>query len=598
MGQNEENHDVYNNLTETIPGKKAPAKGKWTVYLLFCCLTACMGSFNFGYNIGALNLPTPLIKDFYAKKYYQAQYFDVLDQFQIKEKSYLAEAHKIEEAKQQVLEGSLNATVDVDLVESSKSLLKAVNEDLVVGLNLTRAQILNNTKTELDAHRKSLAIAKGKIDDTNTFLWAITNSLFVFGGMFGAFGSKYVLQFFGRKKGILFHYIFSTLASILALVAPYFNLPEFIMASRFLFGLQGGMMCGLIPTYLNEVAPAALRGSCGVINQLFITIGILFAQTLGFRQLLGTQDMWQYILAFPLIPSVLGGLVLLFFFSETPKALLLTNRDEESTRTVLQRLRNKTDVDDEIEEIVAESKESSGSEGISFKELFTIKQYRWPLLTAILLNLTQQLCGINAIFFYSDGIFRRASIKGEHIQYAIFATGFINVLCTIAVVPLIEKVGRKPLLVYPMCLMIVDFLCLTVCLIFQSSSIIFSYLSIMCIIVFICCFAVGLGPIPFIYATEVFGQEARGAALAACMTTNWIANLILSLTFEYLAKILTDYVFLIFLVIVLAAVIVIIKKVPETKNKNVEEIIAHFSGIKLSNNDGAGNKLMLNSSKI
>lgn len=566
MGQGEENH-VYNNLTEALDKKPNP-KAKWTVYLALCCLTACMGSFNFGYNIGCLNLPTPLIKDFFTSRFDPVYFSENLE--------YREQLNKFTQARL-----SLNPDSNVT--------------DLVSGLNITQQE------ADLDVIRVKLDPSAKVVDKHNTFLWTVTNSLFVFGGMFGAFSSKYVLEFFGRKKGLLFHYIFSTLGGMASLIAPQFTSPYvaigLIMVSRLLFGVQGGMMCGLVPTYLNEVAPNALRGSCGVINQLFITIGICISQVLGFRQLLGTKDLWEYILAFPLIPSLFGGFVLLFFFSETPKALLITNKDEDATRLVLQRLRNSTDVEDEIEEILKESKESTSDSAVGFKELFTERDYRWPLITALTLQLTQQLSGINAIFFYSDGIFRRAKIPDEHIQYAIFSTGFINVICTIAVVPLIEKLGRKPLLTYPMGLMLATFVALTACLIWQEVSIYISYLSIFFIILFICCFAVGLGPIPFVYASEVFRQEARGAALATCMTLNWISNLLLSLTFEYLAQFLGSYVFLVFFVIISFGLFMIITKVPETKNKSTEEIIANFNNRKLDVDDATG-RPMLATSKV
>lgn len=125
---------------------------------------------------------------------------------------------------------------------------------------------------------------------------------------------------------------------------------------------------------------------------------------------------------------------------------------------------------------------------------------------------------------------------------------------------------------------------------------IFSYLSIVCIIVFIMCFAVGLGPIPFLYVAECFRQDARSAALAICMFTNWVANLVLTLTFPYLAQLLANYVFLVFTVIVGIAVIVILKKVPETKGRSTEEIMAHFQGRKVPKYTGdESGKLMANS---
>ena len=210
--------------------------------------------------------------------------------------------------------------------------------------------------------------------------------------------------------------------------------------------------------------------------------------------------------------------------------------------------------------MVHESGDSKSDEHVSLKQLFTLKELRWPLLTGLALQLAQQLCGINAVFFYSESIFRRAAIQDEHIQYAVFATGLINVICTIVCVPLIDKLGRKPLLVYPMFVIIVDFLLLTAFLILQPNDKIYSYLSIVCIIIFIVCFAVGLGPIPFIYVAECFKQDSRSAALAICMFTNWVANLVLTLTFPYMTVYISKYYFLVFTVIVAITLAIIIKK--------------------------------------
>jgi hypothetical protein len=105
------------------------------------------------------------------------------------------------------------------------------------------------------------------------------------------------------------------------------------------------------------------------------------------------------------------------------------------------------DIDAELDEMRQEAENSAKanatSETISLTQLFTIKELRWPLITGIILQLTQQLCGINAIFFYSEGIFRNAGIQPEFIQYAIFSTGAVNVVMTIVCVPLIDRLGRK-----------------------------------------------------------------------------------------------------------------------------------------------------------
>ena len=135
---------------------------------------------------------------------------------------------------------------------------------------------------------------------------------------------------------------------------------------------------------------------------------------------------------------------------------------------MLRKLRG-TDIVTEIELMKLESNSSSSSsdDTISIVQLFSLSELRWPLFTGLILQLTQQFCGINAIFFYSNGIFERATIQSEHIQYAIFATGVINVICTIVCVPLIDRLGRKPLLLVPMSFMVVNFILLTIFLYFK-----------------------------------------------------------------------------------------------------------------------------------
>ena len=215
-----------------------------------------------------------------------------------------------------------------------EALLNSSETSHVTKLDELKKEIpnLESWLKETDEELKALEVSIQNVAELNNHLWTLTNTLFVVGGMVGAFTSKYVAEFLGRKKGILFHYIFVVVGSVLVIVAPYVNSPECVIVSRFLFGVQGGMCCGLIPTYLSEISPVALRGATGVMHQLCVTIGILVAQLLGFRQLMGVESLWHFLLGLPIIPAVLGGLVLMIFFSETPRALLTTNKDEDAAR--------------------------------------------------------------------------------------------------------------------------------------------------------------------------------------------------------------------------------------------------------------------------
>lgn len=583
MTTNDDNNEVYHNLTE-YSRKDGTPPAKFTAYLLLCCVTAAAASFIFGYNIGATNLPTPLIKEFYARKY-SSPYYE-------KEKNYFKSLNDLKQLETRIEE--IQSETNLSVIKTWEKEWTEKNLTKEQHLEKTKEQI-NGTKLKLKENKESLDKGLEKVESLNKHLWTITTALFVVGGMVGAFTSKYVCDYFGRKKGILFHHIFTIIGAVLVFIAPLVNSPECMIISRFVYGIQGGMSCGLIPTYLSEISPAELRGATGVVHQLGITVGILVSQTLGFRQILGVPSLWHYLLAIPIIPGILGVVCLLLFFPESPRALLINNRDEDSARKALHRLRNSTNVDAELDQIRQESRETKSDEAISLKDLFVLPELRWPLITGLVLQLTQQLCGINAIFFYSESIFTNAKIPSENIQYAVFATGFINVIMTLVCIPLIDKLGRKPLLVYPMLIIVVDFILLTIFLTLNKDGkdITFSYLSIACIIIFIMCFAVGLGPIPFIYVAECFRQEARSTALAICMFTNWVANLVLTLTFPYLADLLQSYVFIVFTIIVGIAVVVIFKKVPETKGRSVDQIMAHFSGKKPLYDESSG-KLMPN----
>lgn len=580
--------EVYNRLSNEAPSS---SNQKWTGYLIACCIVTSMASFVFGYNIGVINLPTPLVKEFYSKRYFN-EFHDALRGYNAKEAAWQAGNKGIEALKTQIEMFKLKSANSSSSPDPNKIVYNNMTaSELMVFIANKTAELAGGRKL-LDAGKLKLDEGQVKVENGETILWTLTTSIFVVGGTIGALTSKYVAEFFGRKKGLLFHHIFVFVGAILSIIAPYINSPECVIVGRFLFGIQGGMACGLVPTYLNEISPSKLRGRTGVIHQLCLTCGILISQILGFRQLLGTAPYWNILIGLPIIPSLIGCILLFLIFPESPT--LLVAKNEEEARKALKKLRNSKDVNNEIEEIrLLYSKDSSSSSSsVSIVELFTNSDFRWPLITGLVLQLAQQLCGINAIFFYSESIFLSAKIEPLQIQYAVVLTGIVNVCSTLIVVPLIDKLGRKPLLVYPMALMIIDFIALTILLVFKEKSIILSYLSIVCIIIFILCFAVGLGPIPFIYVAECFRQEARSTALAVCMGTNWLANLVLTLTFPYIVKLLGSYTFLVFTVIVALALAVIVKKVPETKGRSIEEIEQELNPKAARRNAESNKKLM------
>jgi len=196
------------------------------------------------------------------------------------------------------------------------------------------------------------------------------------------------------------------------------------------------------------------------------------------------------------------------------------------------------------------------------------------MLTTVVLQLAQALSGINAVFFYSSKMFAKAGIKSHLIPYANIGTGLINVIATIVSLSLIDKLGRKVLIVYPMAVMVVVFGVLTVLIRMNENrnDATLGLITVIFILIFIVCFAVGLGPIPYLYGTEVCRPEARDSVQSLGLVANYIGNILLSLFFPALNSILGGYVFLIFLVLVLLHVIFLWFKMPETKNKTIDEV--------------------------
>lgn len=196
------------------------------------------------------------------------------------------------------------------------------------------------------------------------------------------------------------------------------------------------------------------------------------------------------------------------------------------------------------------------------------------MLTTTILQWAQAIAGINAIFFYSSKMFLKAGIKASLIPYANIGTGLVNMISTAIALVLMERAGRRPLLIYSMSLMIVVFAALTFLVEFNEhrNDTVLALLAVILILVFIASYGMGLGPILFFYASEVCRPEARDSIQAFSFVVNYFANILISLLFPALNSILGGYVFLIFLVLLLPCLIFTWFKVPETKNKAIEEI--------------------------
>nr|XP_009669774.1 PREDICTED: solute carrier family 2, facilitated glucose transporter member 5 [Struthio camelus australis] len=404
-----------------------------------------------------------------------------------------------------------------------------------------------------------------------TLLWSLTVSMFPLGGFFGSLVVAPLVNRCGRKGTLLINNLFSIVAAILMGTSEVAKTFEVIILSRVIMGIYAGLASNVVPMFLGEISPKNLRGAIGIIPQLFITVGILVAQVLGLNSILGNAEGWTVLLGLTGIPSLIQ-LLILPFFPESPRYLLIQKGNEEQARQALQKLRGWDDVDDEIEEMREEDRSEKEEGRFSVLSLCTFRGLRWQLISIVVMMMGQQLSGINAVFYYADRIFLSAGVDKNNVQYVTVSIGAVNVVMTFLAVFIVESVGRRILLLAGFGLCCLSCAVLTLALNLQTALSWMSYISIVCVIVYIIGHAIGASPIPFVLITEMFLQSSRPAAFMVGGSVHWLCNFTVGLVFLYMEAGLEAYSFLIFCAICLATMIYVFIIVPETKNKTFMEI--------------------------
>ncbi|XP_068627250.1 solute carrier family 2, facilitated glucose transporter member 1-like [Battus philenor] len=413
-----------------------------------------------------------------------------------------------------------------------------------------------------------------KDDPKVTTIWSITVAIYCVGGMIGGVLTGFIADRFGRKGGLLLNNGLVFLAAAFEGSSKVANSAELLILGRLLIGINSGLNAGLAPLYLAEISPVSLRGSIGTVYQLVITMTILLSQILGLESILGTESGWPWLLALTALPAVIQCATLPLC-PESPKFLLLNRGQELYAQRALNWLRGDVAVHGEMEEMHQEAEKNKVSKKATFRELVSNRQLRQPLIIAMVVMVAQQFSGINAVIYFSTDIFRKANLSETQSQYATLGMGAMNVVMTVISLLLVEVAGRKTLLLAGFGGMFFSTVALCIASLY-TEHVWVSYLCIALVILFVVTFAVGPGSIPWFLVTELFNQAARPVASSAAVTINWTANFIVGLSFLPLTTVLGMNTFVIFAVLQLLFGLFVCFKVPETKNKTVEEITAMF----------------------
>lgn len=312
-------------------------------------------------------------------------------------------------------------------------------------------------------------------EELRDVIWSVTVSVFAVGGMIGGILAPTVANWCGRKTGLVLNNTVAVLGVTLMSSSQLTQSIECLIIGRFFIGLNCGLNTALVPMYLTEISTVNMRGALGTVSQLGVTVGLLLSQVLGLKEILGTKDYWPFLFGFAFVPAVLQ-LIMLPFCPESPRYLLLNCGRLSEARLALRWLRNSSDVEDDIEEMRAEDR--SHQEEIrkygklsSVRELLSHPWLRTPLIIGIMMQFSQQLSGINAIFYYSTDIFLSAEVPENYAVYATIGVGAIMVTMTLVSIPLMDRLGRRTLHLYGLAGMFLASIFLTISLLVKVSSI-------------------------------------------------------------------------------------------------------------------------------
>uniref|UniRef100_A0A8C6V1W7 Solute carrier family 2, facilitated glucose transporter member 5 n=1 Tax=Neogobius melanostomus TaxID=47308 RepID=A0A8C6V1W7_9GOBI len=396
-----------------------------------------------------------------------------------------------------------------------------------------------------------------------TLVWTIIVSIFSLGGFTGAFIAGPMTIRFGRKNCLLLNNIFLMSGAFLAVTSRAAGSFEMIIISRVLVGINAGISMNVQPMYFGESAPKHLRGAISLSSAVFTAFGVVLGQVVGLREILGSESCWHYLLASNAIPGFIQ-LLTLPWFPESPRYLLIDREDKEACLDALRRLHGCEGQSSELDEILAEQAQIKGMPHSRPWDLIRDQAVRWQLFSVIVVSSAMQLCGNDSIYFYASYVFKEAGISADKVQYVTIGTGSCEFTACIMCNLLIERKGRRFMLMGGFILMTVWAIVFTIALSFEQSISWMPYLRMTCIFTYILSFGMGPAGVTGVLPTEIFNQSARPAAYTIAVTrfTTFFG--------------LKDYCFVPFATVCLLSAVYVGMFLPETKGKSLSAITAEF----------------------
>jgi SP family facilitated glucose transporter-like MFS transporter 3 len=421
----------------------------------------------------------------------------------------------------------------------------------------------------------------------STALWSFAVAAFAIGGPFGAIVGGKLADSRGRRGALLIDTWTFLLGGILQSFAP--DMFTIILA-RFIIGFASGFSSVLVPIYLGELAPPTLRGMLGTLTQFAMVIGILIADLFAFP--FSTETSWRVLF---LVTPIVAIIQLLCspFLLESPRWLI--NRDPSSLRAryiikQLRGLRYDHEVEMELGSYAigeAAQHQDNPDQNHVIKEMFSHRKIRMLLVSSLVLQMAQQFCGINAVFYYSTAFFEGVI---ENPLLGTTIVGFVNVIATYAALLLMDSCGRRTLILWSSGGMFISCVVIVLSLLGFFSNI----MALVAVNVYVSFFEIGLGPIPWLIVAEMFEGKYIAVAMSLCSQLNWACNFIVGLAFPLMNEHLGPYSFVPFAIVLAFTFVYAMFVLPETQGTTPEQLVAEMvrrnskSVIYQSNEGGGG----------
>nr|CAI5859998.1 unnamed protein product [Callosobruchus analis] len=384
----------------------------------------------------------------------------------------------------------------------------------------------------------------------------------------------FICEWIGRKGAALVATVPLLLGWIMVMFA---NHKALVYSGRVLSGLGGGSFCVCGPLYTSEICQPEIRGTLGTFFQLFITIGILYANVFGYAM----PTLLLFNISCAVVPVVF---FICFLFQPESPVYYMRKGNQEKAQKSMQRLRGSDyDCSGELKSI--QTAIDQEKQLASFKVAIKTKAAKKATLICFMLMVYQQFCGINAVMFYTEEIFIEAgSDLAPH--WCVIILGIVMVTVTLISTWAIEKAGRKILLMLSSGIMSLASIMIGLFFLLKDRKIIdedgvksIGFLPILGVNLFIIAFAIGLGGIPWMASSEIFPPEVKSKCTAFAATFNWFLAFLVARFYLNLADAIgNDMTFFIFAAISASGVFFTLFVVPETKGKTFEQIVAELEG--------------------